>query len=124
MWTLDELKRIDAAVRKRYSLPRAHNQEQVGLSLKQPVDDDGATYRHVRLLTYELCGMHYTSPQFNLCLLQDHINQLAGLELVKEIPTYSAPRFQINFLTDKGRVSFDPSEPIDKHHFLSSFGLV
>ena len=123
MWTLQELNEIDADVRRRDSLQRAHDEEKTGLSLKDPGADVSTTSKKWRRLTYDLCGMHYTSLQFNLCLLQDHLNKLADREMIKELPTYSAPHGQINFLSDSGTVTFDPIAPIDSQTFLKRFGL-
>jgi len=123
MWTLSKLVQIDESVRKRYSGEKVLTEEKVGLSLKEPEMEPSA-YVHVRKLAYEISGMHYTSPQYNLILLQDEINRRVGRDLVKDTPTYSAPHRKIHFYLDDGsRATFDPTKPIDKHVFLARFGL-
>jgi dimethylargininase len=124
MWTLAELNEIDRSVRERYKGTRVLTEEKVGLSLKDPDDDKSASYSHVRRLTFEVCGMHYTAPQYNIILLKDKINDLAGKPLVIGLPTYSAPHQQINFdTTDARRITSDPTKLIDKNEFLKKFGL-
>jgi len=122
MWTLNELNDIDRSVRRRYSGVRVLTEEKVGLSLKVP-ENDSASQTPVRKLTYEMCGMHYASPQYNLILLQDKINEQAGSEIVAGTP-YSAPHHQINFkLKDGTTKTFDPNNPPNKSAFLKQFGL-
>ncbi|HCA56741.1 MAG TPA: hypothetical protein DEP46_02025 [Blastocatellia bacterium] len=122
MWTLSELNETDKSVISRYDGQRVLSEETTGLSLKEPATDS-ASQTPVRRLTYEVCGMHYSSPQYNLILLQDKINELAGTQLVDRT-TYSAPRQQINFyLFDGTKKTFDPNRTIDVADFLAEFGL-
>lgn len=122
MWTLSELNEIDKSVRSRYDGQRVLTEETTGLSLKEPATDS-ASQTPVRRLTYEVCGMHYSSPQYNLILLQDRINDLSGTELVQRT-TYSAPHHQINFyLFDGSKKTFDPSRTFVVADFLAEFGI-
>lgn len=129
MYTLDELRQIvyeleqiDASVRSRYTLPRAAAEEKTGLSLKDPGVGKTVAERF-RRLAFDLCGMQYWALHYNLVLLTDKLNEIPGRELVRGIPTYSAPRGQINFNTENGKVTLDPAVPLTVDEFLDKFGL-
>jgi hypothetical protein len=124
MWTLTELNDIDKSVRARYKGTRVLTEEKVGLSLKAP-NDYPASHSPVRQLAFDVCGMHYTSPQYNIILLQDAVKKLAGTQLVTDIPTYSANHEQINFtLADGTKVTFNPTKVISREEFLLKFGVL
>jgi len=120
MWTQEDLEEIDRAVRARYKGSRVLTQEKTGLTVDEPPPGEGQE-ANVRRLTYELCAMSYTSPQYNVILLGDEINRRAKKCLVTKA-TYSASRRKIYFYLGTGRrIDFDTSEPISGEEFLSRF---
>jgi hypothetical protein len=114
------LKKIDAEVRNRKFKSRALNEE-TGISDERPMrgekESDG--YWNVRILTYEVTGMHYRTPQFNLALLEHYINDQTTIRKTN----YSAPTFEIRFETKQGAIRLPVRHKINVNEFRKRFGL-
>lgn len=103
--------------------PRAIREE-TGLSHAAPErrDRESDGYWHVRLLTHQICRLNYRTPQFNLALLEDHINSRSPRKKIRK-STYIAMRYEIRFETIDGVVMCDVSSQINPKEFLERFDL-
>lgn len=117
---MKELKSIDAEIRKRAFKPRAL-EEETGICGGLPIrgEREALGYWNVRLLAFQVTGMHYRTPQFNLALLEHYINYQTTIRSTN----YSAPAFEIGFQTKQGSARFNVKESVDVTEFRKQFGL-
>ena len=117
---MTRLEEIDAEIRREHFEPRATSEE-TGLTTAEPVraEDESDGYWHARLLTHQICGMHYRTPQFNGHLLARHINEQNRVAY----KPYVANKYAFRFETTDGIVTFDVSDEIDPKEFRERFGL-
>jgi hypothetical protein len=124
LMTMTNLEQIDTEIQKRSFQPRARSEE-TGLREEEPIRGvkESVGYWHVRLLTSQVLGMHYRTPQFNLALLEDHVNSRTFEKNRIRSSSYAAVQHEIRFVTGNGLVSYDVSKEIDPKRFLERFGL-
>lgn len=115
------IKRIDTEVRKQKFKSRALAEE-TGISNEPPIrgDKEADGYWNFRRLAFEVTGMHYRTPQFNLALLAHSVDYQTAIRKTN----YSAPTFEIRFETRQGSVRFGVKDKIDAKEFRKRFGLM
>lgn len=101
--------------------------EETGLSTEPAVRGkrESETYWNTRNLTYQVTGSYYRTPQANLELLKEYVNEHASAMNTVLKTSFAAPgRSNLNFALRSGRVvRLDAHGPITKEEFLRELGI-
>lgn len=98
--------------------------EETGMATEEPIRQkkESDTYWNTRSLAYSVTGRHYRTPQANMNMLIDYLNESS--QFSKEVTGFSfvaGTNENLRFITRRGVITFDAHQPIDKSDFLKRF---
>lgn len=111
-------------VPKHYKMTDRALREETGLTKEKPVrsKNESDTYWNTRSLAHSVKGEHYRTPQANMNMLIDYLNESSKVN--KEVTGFSfvaGTTENLRFKTQTGVISFNAHQPINKNDFLRAF---